>query len=950
MEPIFQLFFLLVVFIQLYIIAAVTDIGDAAVLFALKTEYKNFPPNWLGSDPCGDGWVGIKCTDSRVTSITLPSMGLEGQVFGDIPSLTELQTLDLSYNKGLTGSLPESIGNLRKLTNLNLVGCGFTGPIPDTIGNLQQLAILSLNSNNFEGQIPPSIGNLSNLYWLDLADNQLVGSIPVSDGTTLGLDKLVHTKHFHLGKNKLSGEIPEQIFSSNMTLVHVLFDSNELNGPIPSTLGLVESLQVIRFDNNSLSGSVPSNLSNLTNLQELSLSNNKLNGSLPSLIGMSNLNTLDLSNNSFSTSLIPTWVSSLSSLTTLRMESNHLQGQVPVDLFKLPNLQTMGLKGNQLNGSLDITKGFSNQLSLIDLQNNEITEFNEIEGSGIKIILAGNPICEETGATKTYCVVPQSNFTSLYTTAPNSCSRGKCSSDKVSSPTCRCAYPYTGILSFRAILFSDLGNQTIYEALQTNLTQFFLFNGLPVDSVSLSNPRMDPYRYLLLNLSMFPFGPDSFNRTGVSTIAFIFSNQSYKPPSNLYGPYFFLGDPYNHFSDTKNSKKSTTGIIIGAAVGGSVLLLLLLFAGVYAFRQKKKAERASLESNPFAHWDVKKSSGSIPQLKGARCFSFEELKKYTNNFLETNDIGSGGYGKVYRGTLPNGELVAIKRAQQGSLQGGLEFKTEIELLSRVHHKNVVGLLGFCFERGEQMLIYEYIPNGSLYETLSGKSGIKLDWTRRLKIALGAARGVAYLHELANPPIIHRDIKSSNILLDQRLTAKVADFGLSKLISDSEKGHVTTQVKGTLGYLDPEYYMTQQLTDKSDVYSFGVLLLELVTGRRPIEGGKYIVREVRMVMDKTKDLYSLRQILDPAIADASLKGLEKFVDLAMSCVEESGVDRPTMGEVVKEIENIMQIAGINPNVESATSSSSYEEASKGSTLHPYSDESFAYSGTFPVSKV
>ncbi|GKV49319.1 hypothetical protein SLEP1_g56075 [Rubroshorea leprosula] len=145
-------------------------------------------------------------------------------------------------------------------------------------------------------------------------------------------------------------------------------------------------------------------------------------------------------------------------------------------------------------------------------------------------------------------------------------------------------------------------------------------------------------------------------------------------------------------------------------------------------------------------------------------------------------------------------------------------------------------------------------------------------------------------------------------------------------------------------------MTQQLTEKSDVYSFGVLLLEMITGRRPIERGKYIVKEVRMAMDKTKDLYSLRQILEPAIADASLKGLEKFVDLAMNCVEDSGVDRPPMGDVVKEIENIMQVAGINPNVDSATSSSSYEVASKGSTLHPYSDESFASSGTFLVSKV
>lgn len=146
--------------------------------------------------------------------------------------------------------------------------------------------------------------------------------------------------------------------------------------------------------------------------------------------------------------------------------------------------------------------------------------------------------------------------------------------------------------------------------------------------------------------------------------------------------------------------------------------------------------------------------------------------------------------------LPGGQVVAIKRAQHGSLQGGQEFKTEIELLSRVHHKNLVALVGFCFEQGEQMLVYEFVPNGTLRDSLSCKSGILLDWRLRLRIALGSARGLAYLHELANPSIIHRDVKSSNILLDENLNAKVADFGLSKLVSDNEKGHVSTQVKGT----------------------------------------------------------------------------------------------------------------------------------------------------------
>ncbi|KAL4278931.1 hypothetical protein GQ457_03G036800 [Hibiscus cannabinus] len=936
--------FLLLVSIHIYIIAAATNPDDASALRSLMDVWKNLPSNWGSGDPCDDKWVGTRCNDSRVISLKLPSMNLEGQLTGDVFSLSELQELDLSYNQGITGSLPLGIGNLKKLINLILVGCGFFGPIPDTIGSLPQLRVLSLNSNGFTGPIPRSIGNLSTLYWLDLADNQLDGQIPVSDGpTTPGLDWLIHTRHFHFGKNNLSGPIPSKLFSSEMSLIHLLFESNRLSGALPSTLGLVVTLEVVRFDNNSLKGDLPLNLNNLTSLIDLYLSNNRLTGPLPNLTGMNSLNTLYLSNNSFTSTDVPSWFPTLQSLKTLVMEDTQLTGHIPASFFNIRQLQTVVLKYNGLDGTLDIGPGVSDQMVIIDLQGNAITDFNNTgRPYTFEIILVDNPVCRQTGTTDPYCTLPPPDSSPSYSTPPQNCQPYSCSSGQISSPTCRCAYPYTGTLQLRAFSFSDLRNPAPFKSLEQNLTQFFKLHEFPVDSVSIRNPRMVPTQYLLLDLELFPYGQDRFNETGIAEIASAFSSQDYKPPDMYFGPYVFRGDPYEHFSDRPaHSSKSSVGIAIGAAAGASVLFVLLVLAGIYAYRQRKRADRASLESNTFAHWDPKKSSGSIPQLKGARSFGFEELKKYTKNFSEANDIGSGGYGKVYRGTLPTGELVAIKRAQQGSMQGGLEFKTEIELLSRVHHKNVVSLLGFSFERGEQMLIYEYVPNGSLSDSLSGKSGIRLDWARRLKITLGAARGVAYLHELANPPIIHRDIKSTNILLDERLNAKVADFGLSKPMGDTEKGHVSTQVKGTMGYLDPEYYMTQQLTEKSDVYSFGVLMLEIVTARRPIERGKYIVREVRTLMDKTKSWYNLQQILDPTISfGTSSPGLERFVDLAMRCVEESGAGRPTMGEAVKEIEEIMQMAGMNPNSESTASSTTYEDASKGADLHPYSDEFFA----------
>ncbi|CAH2070532.1 unnamed protein product [Thlaspi arvense] len=819
---------------------------------------------WKGSDPCGTNWVGVTCSNDRVISISLGNLNLEGKLSADVSALSKLQILDLTSNLKLSGPLPSNIGNLKKLTTLNLMACGFSGQIPETIGSLEALTTLSLNSNKFSGTIPASIGRLSKLFWFDIADNQIEGKLPVSNGTSSpGLDMLFETQHFHFGNNKLSGDIPEKLFTSNMTLLHVLFDGNQLTGKIPDSISLVKTLTVLRLDRNKLTGDIPASLNNLTDLQELYLANNRFNGSLPNL-------------------------TSLSSLYTLRMEGIQLEGPIPISLFSSILLQTVVLKRNQLNATLDFGTNYSNQLEFVDLQNNEISTYKLATSKGIQV---------------------------MYGKEPN--------------PVCRCVYPVTGILIFRSPSFSGFSNNTNFIMLQQGIAEFFKKLSYQVDYVAIRNIRETiPDHQLLIDLLVFPLDKEIFDGTGMNSVISAFSTHAYDPPG-IFGSYIFKADQYRPFSG--GSTSANTAIIIGAAVGAAVLLLLLAVAEIYALRQKKRAERASGQNNPFAKWNKSKSSIDAPQLIGAKAFTFEELRKCTDNFSKANDVGGGGYGQVYKGTLPSRQLIAIKRAQQGSSQGELEFKTEIELISRVHHKNVVRLLGFCFDRNEQMLVYEYIPNGSLTDSLSY-------WTRRLRMALGSGKGLAYLHKLADPPIIHRDIKSNNILLDESLAAKVADFGLSKLVGDPEKIHVTTQVKGTMGYLDPEYYMTNQLTEKSDVYGFGVVMLELLTGKSPIQGGKYVVREVKSKMDKSRNLYDLQELLDTTIIASSgnLNGFEKYVDLSMRCVEEEGVKRPSMGEVVKEIENIMQLAGLNPNMDSATTSRTYEEASKGSG-DPYGKE-------------
>ncbi|KAH9608427.1 hypothetical protein KSS87_017958, partial [Heliosperma pusillum] len=781
-----------------------------AALMSLKKQWQNTPPNWVKRDPCGHRWEGIYCNGSRVTDIKLSGTNL-------------------------VGPLPEDILSLSELQSFVLVGCNFSGLIPESLGQLEKLTNLFLNSNKLIGPIPHSIGNLSDLVWLDLSDNLLNGTLPVSNNTTRGLDMLLKAQHFHLGQNRLSGEIPLKLFSSKMALLHIILNDNQLSGTIPVTLALVRTLKVIRLDRNKLTGTVPDILNTMIRITEFYLANNYLNGPIPDLTGMNLLAYLDMSNNPFNPQNVPLWFGTLINLTTLV------------------------LANNQLNGTVDIPANFSSNLCLLDLRNNSLSGF---QGGAFtnSVLLDDNPFCHNPEVAG-ICKATQPSILSNFIPQLN-CASLSCFSDSIGGSECK--HPYLGSLVFRSYNFSDLTKTRYYTFLSDSLHPLLASHQVPVDRICLVSSSVNSNDFLVLNISFFPPRGAFFNRTEVSIIGNMLNNHIFDTP---YGPYYFSDLTYAGFPGASNN----IGLIIGTTISSFVLLLLAISAVVYARRQRQIAKQAVKSNNAFVLWN----QGKSPQLKGARWFSFEDVRQCTNNFSAGSEIGIGGYGRVYKGKLETGQLVAIKRAKQGSMQGADEFKNEIELLSRVHHRNVVNLIG--------------------------KSGVALNWSRRLMIALGAARGLAYLHELADPPIVHRDIKSDNILLDHQLNAKVADFGLSKPLSD-HRDHITTQVKGTLGYLDPEYYMTQLITEKSDVYSFGVVMLELVTGRTPIRKNKYIVREVREAMRDNGDVHSL---MDPNIRYVDLIGLEEFVELAMRCLEVWGQERPSMGEVVKEIEDLIQ---------------------------------------------
>ncbi|KAA0026298.1 serine/threonine-protein kinase [Cucumis melo var. makuwa] len=289
--------------------------------------------------------------------------------------------------------------------------------------------------------------------------------------------------------------------------------------------------------------------------------------------------------------------------------------------------------------------------------------------------------------------------------------------------------------------------------------------------------------------------------------------------------------------------------------------------------------------------------------KSAQTFTFRELATATKNFRQECLIGEGGFGRVYKGKLDKtNQVVAVKQLDRNGLQGNREFLVEVLMLSLLHHQNLVNLIGYCADGDQRLLVYEYMPLGSLEDHLLDLPFERkaLDWGTRMKVGLGAAKGLEYLHDKANPPVIYRDLKASNILLDNDFNAKLSDFGLAKLGPVGDKSHVSSRVMGTYGYCAPEYQRTGQLTPKSDVYSFGVVLLELITGKRVIDNTRPAKQQnlVAWAYPIFKEPTRFKELADPLLGgDFPVRGLNQAVAVAAMCLHEEATARPLISDVV-----------------------------------------------------
>ncbi|ONI31875.1 hypothetical protein PRUPE_1G336300 [Prunus persica] len=744
---------------------------------AMEALRKSIGPNslgWSGSDYCK--WSKVSCkNDNKVFKIQIG-------------------------NQKLTGSLPTELQKLAYLQQLEVQSNELTGPFPSLSG-LTSLQVLIAHNNNFSSFPPDFFVGLTNLYSIDIDYNPFSAwQIP---GTITNATVLKHfsatsaniTAALSLRDNKFTGVVPASLVNLN-SLTAVNLTNNMLQGPMPKFGdGVKVDITGLNSFCNDKPGSdcdprvnillsIVKDMGYPTTFAENWKKNDPCdnwkgitcNGRNVTVINFPNLGLAGTISSNFSL---------LTSLRTLRLDSNHLTGTIPKELTQLPDLQEIDLRNNQLYGKIPAFK------------------------SNVIVKTEGNP---------------------------------------------------------------DIGKDHI-------------------------SPNTPP-------------GP----------------NPTPGPPSDGAG------------------KKSRTAVVVGAVIGSVGGLVVLGFVAFCLLKRKHKHSSGRVQSpntlvihprhsgdqdavkvtvassrvngggNEYYNSPTSSGPNDIHVVEaGNMVISIQVLRNVTNNFSEDNILGKGGFGTVYKGELHDGTKIAVKRMESGVVAGkGLnEFKSEIAVLTKVRHRHLVGLLGYCLDGNERLLVYEYMPQGTLSQHLFNwkEDGLKpLEWTRRLTIALDVARGVEYLHGLANQTFIHRDLKPSNILLGDDMRAKVSDFGLVRLAPEG-KASIETRLAGTFGYLAPEYAATGRMTLKVDVYSFGVILMELITGRKAIDESQpeeslhLVTWFRRMLINKD----ALRKAIDPTIdiSEETLSSISTVAELAGHCTARESYQRPDMGHAVNVLSSLVE---------------------------------------------
>ncbi|KAJ1298117.1 hypothetical protein BS78_01G429000 [Paspalum vaginatum] len=777
---------------------------------------------------------------SRIRYLALSGNELTGEIPPELGNLTTLRELYLGYFNSFTGGIPPELGRLQALVRLDMANCGISGEIPPEMANLTSLDTLFLQINALAGKLPTEIGAMGALKSLDLSNNLFVGEIPASFASLKNLTLL------NLFRNRLAGEIPEFI------------------GDLPN-------LEVLQLWENNFTGGIPANLGvAATKLKIVDVSTNKLTGVLPTkLCAGERLETfIALGNSLFGG--IPDGLAACPSLTRIRLGENYLNGTIPAKLFTLPNLTQIELHDNLLSGELRLDAGkVSSSIGELSLFNNRLSGQVPTGIGGLvglqKLLLAANRLSGE--------LPPEVGKLQQLSKADLS---GNLISGEVPPAIGRC----------RLLTFLDISSNKLSGRIPPELAGLRILNYLNVSHNALEG-EIPPAIAGMQSLTAVDFSYNNLSGEVPATGQFAYFNAtSFAGNAGLCGAFLSPCRSHGVATSAFGSLSSTSKLLL--VLGLLALSIIFAAAAVLKARSLKRSAEA----------------------RAWRLTAFQRLDFAVDDVLdclkEENVIGKGGSGIVYKGAMRGGAVVAVKRlpaigiGRAGAAHDDYGFSAEIQTLGRIRHRHIVRLLGFAANRETNLLVYEYMPNGSLGEVLHGKKGGHLQWATRFKIAVEAAKGLCYLHHDCSPPILHRDVKSNNILLDADFEAHVADFGLAKFLRGNAGGsECMSAIAGSYGYIAPEYAYTLKVDEKSDVYSFGVVLLELIAGRKPVGefgDGVDIVQWVRMVTGSSKE--GVMKIADPRLSTVPLYELTHVFYVAMLCVAEQSVERPTMREVVQ----------------------------------------------------
>ncbi|KAL8513147.1 hypothetical protein ACS0TY_019363 [Phlomoides rotata] len=827
------------------------------------------------------------------------------QITGALPinisNMSSLQGLILWDNK-LSGNLPSDIGNFTTLKHLELSENRFTGVIPTEIGQLSQLEALTLYSNNFTGSIPPQIFNISTLRTLDLAFNDLSGSLPthfctgspilewitlennsISGEIPHSISNCAHLTTLDLGTNRFTGIVPHSL--SNLTLLknlglsennlrtdassselsfitsltkctsltNLLINDNPLDGIIPPSIGnFSSSLQQFEASNCKIKGTIPDGIGNLSNLIKLDLSKNNLSGIIPHTFKyLHKIQGLDLHNNNLG-GPIPEGLCDIGSWYTINLGQNQLSGPIPECFGNLISLRFLHLYSNLLNSSIPTGLWRLKDLQGLLLSSNSLTGFLPLEMGNL---LAANYI--DLSMNNLSQSIPNTigNLQSLvYLSLAHNRLEG-------SIPV------FVG--SMISLVALDLSNNDLSGSIPKSLEELQQLDYLNVSFNSLSGdiPSGGPFRN--------------------------FTMESFKGNDALCGSSSLRGIPICHIASRHKStrKKVEFSLFILAGVIALITIVTLIFICVRC-KRKDKTINGSVEL-----------ASDVPQR-----ISYYEILRVTEHFNESNLLGTGSYGSVYRGILGDGKVIAVKVFNQHSEAAFHSFDVECEVLRNIRHRNLTKVLSSCSNEEFKAIVLEYMPNANLEKWLYSHNYF-LDMNQRLDIMIDVAYALEYLHHGYSTPIVHCDLKPSNVLLDDEMVAHVSDFGISKLLGE-EQSTVLTNTLATLGYIAPEYGLEGLVSTRCDVYSYGVMLMETFTRKRPNDDifgeDLSLTSWVECLLPQAPD-----QVVDPNLfitlddehGNKILQCVSSILVLALKCSTESPTERINIKEALVDLQKI-----------------------------------------------